>query len=82
MDYLDRLGGLLPDKRKRASFALDAAGLPSDGDRKSMEPMAARAARDPAQVTAMHHRFIHFTKSKSWDDQPVRHFVARHAGAA
>jgi SRSO17 transposase len=42
--YLDGIGSLLTDKRQRASFALYAAGLLNEGERKSMEPLAARAS--------------------------------------
>ncbi len=58
--YLDTIGATLRDKRQRASFATYAAGLLSDGARKSMEPMAARASTDPALTSAIHHRLIHF----------------------
>ena len=78
-DYLEQIGGLLRDKRQRASFAIYAAGLLSDGDRKSMEPMAARACGDPELVSAMHHRLMHFTTTRAWEDAPVRRLAARYA---
>lgn len=78
-DYLDQIGGLLRDKRQRASFAIYAAGLLSDGDRKSMEPIAARACGDPQLASAMHQRLIHFTTTRAWEDAPVRRLVARYA---
>lgn len=78
-DYLDQIGGLLRDKRQRASFAIYAAGLLSDGERKSMEPMAARASGDPGLVSAMHHRLMHFTTTRAWEDGPVRRLATRYA---
>jgi SRSO17 transposase len=78
-DYLDQIGGLLRDKRQRASFALYAAGLLSDGDRKSMEPMAARFSGDPKTARAMHERFVHFVATKAWQDAPIRELAARYA---
>lgn len=78
-EYLDQIGKVLRDKRQRASFAVYAAGLLSDGERKSMEPIAARAVGDPALVSAMHHRLIHFTTSSAWADAPVRRLAAQYA---
>jgi len=77
--YLDTIGATLRDKRQRASFATYAAGLLSDGVRKSMEPMAARASADPALTSAIHHRLIHFLGSAAWKDAPVRTAAARYA---
>lgn len=77
--YLEQIGDLLRDKRQRASFAIYAAGLLSDGDRKSMEPLAARACGDPQLVPAMHQRLVHFTSTAAWKDGPVRRMAARYA---
>jgi SRSO17 transposase len=77
--FLDGIGATLKDKRQRASFALYAAGLMSDGDRKSMEPIAARSSGDPQSVLAMHHKLVHFVSSPAWADAPVRMFSARYA---
>jgi SRSO17 transposase len=78
-EFLDGIGSTLKDKRQRASFALYAAGLMSDGDRKSMEPIAARSSGDPQSVLAMHHKLVHFVSSPAWADAPVRTFSARYA---
>jgi SRSO17 transposase len=80
--FLDGIGKTLKDKRQRASFALYAAGLLCDGDRKSMEPIAARSSGDPHGVLAMHHKLVHFVGSAAWADAPVREFSARYALAA
>ncbi len=77
--YLDEVGSLLRDKRQRASFAMYAAGLLSDGERKSMEPIAARASADPDLAGAHHQRLIHFLASSPWKDAPVRTLAARYA---
>ena len=77
--YLGSIGETLRDKRQRASFATYAAGLLADGDRKSMEPIAARASADPAHTSAIHHRLIHFLSSSAWKDAPVRATAARYA---
>lgn len=77
--YLDGLGAQLKDKRQRASFAMYALGLLSDGERKSMEPIAARAAVAPERTHAVHERLVHFTASAAWCDGPVRRYAARYA---
>jgi len=77
--YLDGLGGHLRDKRQRASFAMYALGLLTDGERKSMEPMAARATGSPDRTHAMHERLIHFLGASPWPDAPVRAHAARYA---
>ena len=77
--YLDGLGARLRDKRQRASFAMYALGLLSDGERKSMEPIAARACGSPDQVHAAHERLIHFLGASRWSDAAVRNHAARYA---
>jgi SRSO17 transposase len=77
--YLDGLGRQLRDKRQRASFAMYALGLLSDGERKSMEPIAARACGSPERTQAVHERLVHFTSSAAWRDEPVRRYAARYA---
>jgi SRSO17 transposase len=77
--YLDGLGTELKDKRQRASFALYALGLLSDGERKSLEPIAARASGDPERTHAVHERLIHFLAASPWQDEPVRRYAANHA---
>jgi len=77
--YLDGLGKQLRDKRQRASFAMYALGLLSDGERKSMEPIAARACGTPDRTQAVHERLVHFTSSAAWRDEPIRRYAARYA---
>jgi SRSO17 transposase len=80
--YLDGIGSLLTDKRQRASFALYAAGLLNESERKSMEPLAARASGDPESCSAVHHRLIHLLSSAAWRDEPIRDFTTGYAIAA
>ena len=80
--YLDGIGSCLADKRQRASFALYATGLLNDGERKSMEPLAARASGDPESCSAVHHRLIHFLSSAAWRDEPIRDYTTGYAIAA
>ncbi len=78
-NYLDQIGGRLRDKRQRASFAMYAAGLMSDGDRKSVEPMAARLSGDPNRIEAIYHKMIHFLTTPAWEDAPIRELAAHYA---
>jgi SRSO17 transposase len=77
--FLKGLGRELRDKRQRASFALYALGLLSDGERKSLEPIAARACGDPDRTHAVHERLIHFLAASPWQDEPVRQYAANYA---
>lgn len=77
--YLDGLTKHLRDKRQRASFAMYAVGLLSEGERKSMEPIAARACGSPERATAFHERLVHFTASAAWRDEPVRRAATAYA---
>jgi SRSO17 transposase len=50
-----------------------------EGERKSAEPMAARACADPARADAAHQRLLHFVSNSPWSDRDVRRTAARYA---
>jgi len=78
-DYFDTtIGSLLRDKRQRASFATYALGILGEGERKSCEPIAARACGDDELVDNVHNQLLHFLRSSPWVDQPVRLAAARY----
>lgn len=77
--FLDSLGALLRNKRQRASFALYAMGLLNEGERKSMEPIAARASCGPEEANALHYRLVHFISSDAWQDAPMRAYAVNYA---
>jgi SRSO17 transposase len=79
VDYFHRLGGVLRNKKRRASFAVYAMGLLGEGERKSVEPMAARAAGGPEEVDALHQRLLHFMVDSKWSDRDVRREAAAYA---
>src|SRR5258706_5399090 len=82
-DYFDnKIGKVLGDERRRASFAMYAMGLFGEGDRKSVEPIAARACGDPDDTERAHDRLLHFMTDSKWDDREVRKKAAEHALAA
>jgi SRSO17 transposase len=78
-DYLSSVGDLLGNKCRRASFATYAYGLLGDGERKSMEPIAARACGGHASVDAIHQRLGHFVNDSEWSDRDVRRHGTRYA---
>ena len=61
--HLDEISKHLRDKRQRGSFAMDVLGPLTEGERKSMEPIAARACGAPEQTNARHERPVHLTAS-------------------
>jgi SRSO17 transposase len=77
--YLDRIGRVLDTVPQRRAFATYAMGLMGEGERKSAEPIAARACPDPLRVDAAHQRLTYFTRGADWSDRDVRREAARYA---
>lgn len=78
-DFFGRIDTHLKDSRKRESFAMYACGILGDGERKSAEPIAARACADPEEVHNVHHKLLYFLGRSVWDDRAVRLEAARYA---
>jgi SRSO17 transposase len=76
--YFSGLGQVLGSDSRRASFAVYAMGLLGDGERKSMEPVAARACPDPDRADAEHQRLHHFCTHSAWSDREIRREAARY----
>src|SRR5271170_4027471 len=70
LDFATEMLGGLPRKDQRAAGELYVRGLLTDGQRKSMQPMAARLRID-------HQRLQQFITSSTWDYAAVRRAVAR-----
>src|SRR6266568_6141054 len=70
--YFREIGDVLNEDRRRASFAMYAMGLFGEGDRKSVEPIAARACGDPEETERAHDRLLHFMTDSRWSDRGVR----------
>jgi len=81
-DFLERIGDVLGHAKRRASFATYALGLLSDGERKSVEPIAARACGNPDEVDAAHQRLLHFLSDSAWSDHEVRRAAAQYGVGA
>lgn len=77
--YVSAMGSLLGNKSRCESFAIYSLGLFGDGERKSIEPIAARACADPSKVPAMEARLGHFLNDACWSDARVRAFAAEYA---
>ncbi|HEV2252529.1 MAG TPA: IS701 family transposase [Streptosporangiaceae bacterium] len=70
LDFAAEMLGGLPRKDQRAAGELYVRGLLTDGQRKSMQPMAARLGTG-------HQRLQQFITSSTWDYVAVRRNVAR-----
>jgi SRSO17 transposase len=84
----DRIGPHLARREQKESFALYAQGILGDGERKSVEPIAARAisvdedddAEDvKAKCERMQAKLLNFLRDSPWDDRSVRRDAARYA---
>lgn len=68
-DYLDRLSLALGHEDRREPLRAYLTGLCLPGDRKSIEPMAARI--DPRHVRARHQSMHHFVANAPWNDSAM-----------
>jgi SRSO17 transposase len=80
--YFDAIGELLGRRERRESFAIYAMGLLGDGERKSVEPIAARACGDPGRCRGVQEKLLNFITESPWLDAPVRQYASRYAIAA
>ncbi len=78
--YFEGLSKLLGHVQRRASFAMYAAGLLSDLERKSVEPIAALASKgSPKRCALYHHRLLNLLNTSPWSDEDVRGYAAEYA---
>src|SRR5438477_2630305 len=68
-DYLSRLTTVLGHADRRERVVGYCTGLLLPGERKSVEPMAARL--DPARVSSLHQALHHFVATAPWSDAAV-----------
>ena len=77
--YFDRIGKHLRLPQHRESFATYAFGILGEGDRKSVEPIAARASGgDEEAAEQIQDRLLHFLRESPWSDREVRREAARY----
>src|SRR5215472_684927 len=67
--YVERLSSALGHQDRHGPLRDYVTGLCLPGDRKSIEPMAARV--DPRHVRARHQSMHHFVANAAWDDEAV-----------
>jgi SRSO17 transposase len=67
--YVERLGGALGHADRGEPLRAYCTGLLLPGERKSVEPMAARI--EPGRVSARHQAMHHFVANAGWDDGAV-----------
>ena len=80
-EYVSMIGGQLGHADRVEPFRGYCAGLMLSGERKSVEPMAARVA--PMAVRSTHQRLHHFVADAAWSDAAVLGAVRSHVlGAA
>ncbi|MEZ4298416.1 MAG: IS701 family transposase [Polyangiaceae bacterium] len=80
--YFDTIGEALGSESCRGSFAMYALGLLSESERKSIEPIAARAIGSARHASAEHQRLHHFIANMKWSDRAVRDAAATYATTA
>src|SRR5213080_4694456 len=67
--YVERLSTALGHRDRHGPLRAYVTGLCLPGERKSIEPMAARV--DPRHVRARHQSMHHFVANAAWDDGAV-----------
>ena len=65
-EYLSRLAAVLGHADRKERVFDYCTGLLLPGERKSVEPMAARL--DPAHVSSLHQALHHFVATAAWSD--------------
>src|SRR3954466_3081568 len=68
-DYLSQLADVLGHADRKERMVGYCTGLLLPGERKSVEPMAARL--DPARVSSLHQALHHFVATAPWSDAAV-----------
>jgi len=68
-EYLERLGRAVGHADRREPLRAYVTGLLLPGERKSVEPMAARI--DPRHVPARHQSMHHFVAEAPWDERAI-----------
>src|SRR5438876_5432591 len=68
-DYVAGLGSVIGRVERTRPLRDYCTGLMLPGERKSVEPMAARTA--PARTAAQHQSLLHFVGNAAWSDEEV-----------
>src|SRR2546428_9702138 len=68
-EYVAGLGSVIGHVERTRPLRDYCTGLMLPGERKSVEPMAARTA--PARTAAQHQPLLHFVANAAWSDEVV-----------
>ncbi|HEY0909240.1 MAG TPA: IS701 family transposase [Bradyrhizobium sp.] len=68
-EYVAGLGSVIGHEERTRPLRDYCTGLMLPGERKSVEPMAARTA--PARTAAQHQSLLHFVANAAWSDEDV-----------
>src|SRR3989454_12182881 len=68
-EYVAGLGSVIGHVERTRPLRDYCTGLMLPGERKSVEPMAARTA--PARTSAQHQSLLHFVGNSAWSDEEV-----------
>src|SRR5262245_36859333 len=68
-EYVSGLGSVIGQAERTRPLRDYCTGLMLPGERKSVEPMAARTA--PARTAAQHQSLLHFVANAAWSDEDV-----------
>ena len=68
-EYVAGLGSVIGHMERTRPLRDYCTGLMLPGERKSVEPMAARTA--PARTAAQHQSLLHFVANAAWSDEAV-----------
>jgi SRSO17 transposase len=75
-EFLDYITGNMGRPERRRAMALYLTGLLLDGERKSIEPMAARLVENASETEAMRQRLQQCVTVSAWADAEVRRRLA------
>jgi SRSO17 transposase len=76
-EYIDILANVVGHADRRAPLVAYCSGLILPGERKSVEPMAARIA--PENVRSKHQSMNHFVSESNWSDEEMLRAVRNYA---
>lgn len=79
-EFTDKLIGDLGRPERREALRLYVTGLLLDGERKSIQPLAARLVDSDAEIEAMRQRLQQAVVVAKWDDGVVRSRLAKLLG--
>jgi SRSO17 transposase len=75
-EFIDSMTDGMGRSERRAAMRAYLTGLLLDGDRKSVEPMAARLVDSPGEIEAMRQRLLSCVAESAWSDEEMLRRIA------